>query len=127
MKELDAFQLFEQSDEGSEALFGEVEKLQEELTQDEIRNYIQTDQLFGLVKCGLSIPEVHFEKCLELSPLFGHRDITMDLLKQPMDERLKKFYPFRPDTDTNQAMASYANKYGNKNQMSGLSLFKKYL
>lgn len=113
LKTQDVYKEFAESAEGSEALFGEVDLLQSEMNDNEVRDFIEVGALFGLIKCGLAIPERHWGRCLELSPLFGHRDVTMELLSQPLDERVAAYYPYRPDTDKNSVMSSYANKYGN--------------
>ena len=114
LKLLEEFKEYEKSDRGKEANLGSVDPIQEELSPVDIREYIENDRLFGLVKCGLKLPPSQYERCLELSPLFAHRTVTCETLQQPLDERLKQFYPYRPAEDKNEAMSNYADLYGIK-------------
>ena len=84
------------------------------MTDDEVRDFIESGALFGLIKCGLAVPEHQWHRCLELSPLFGHREVTKELLEQPVDERIQAHYPYRPKSDKNTVMTDYSEKYGNQ-------------
>lgn len=89
-----------------------VNPVKDQLNEEEIVQYIKEGLITGLVKCNLQLPEHRFKDCLELSPIFTHRETDLHLMRKGLDSRLKQFYPMMDEQDDCTYVANYGLKYG---------------
>jgi hypothetical protein len=83
------------------------------MSELEVVQSLKDGRLKGLIKCQITIPESRWGELLEIGPIFAHRDVTLQDLARPLDERLRKHYPYLPaEEKANIFMTKYAVKYG---------------